>query len=416
MTMSPSAEAALAALRALNWTVQLAAERVPLPAAIDARYGAIPQAVRAFLEQLEVCTGGDERAWFLGSADYAGQGDSAFAWDEWERISADEADAMSAAQSRAFWDAHLPILQSVDGDYAYLAVCVDSASADYGHVVRGDGPAFEDASVVCRSFDELLSLIAAANAGPVESDLIDLILDPHDARRLQSSDDAGARGGLIERALGRLRRLPLFESYRVCVVLQSGPRPPLWAWDNWSTILPPLNAVVAGLDDEAVIRPRQAGDHDNWLRFGRLPWSEASNRTWTTKYLDDPAMAGKVQFVATEIWAPSRAISFDARRGPQLFCLLDRNMIDGEQGFVLAVRKDVLWRVDVAADAVIFAAREFLGTAKHATFDRSWGESGRFGSIIVTNGLDYTNSGAVLNWAKSHLRRSVPSFRWRRRG
>ena len=135
---------------------------------------------------------------------------------------------------------------------------------------------------------------------------------------------------------------------------------PLWAWANWSKIMPPLTAVISGIKAEAVIRPRQAGDHDNWLSFGRLPWNEKNNRTWTTKYLTDPNLAGKVSFVATEIWAPSRAISFERRRGPELFCLLDRNEPANTQGFVLAIRKDLLSRVDIAADETIFSVREFF--------------------------------------------------------
>ena len=58
--------------------------------------------------------------------------------------------------------------------------------------------------------------------------------------------------------------------------------------------------------------------------------------------------------------APSRAISFERRRGPELFCLLDRNEPADTQGFVLAIRKDVLSRVDVVADDTIFSVREFF--------------------------------------------------------
>jgi hypothetical protein len=219
--------------------------------------------------------------------------------------------------------------------------------------------------------------------------------------------------GFFGRAIERLRSPALFERYRVAVVMEPQLSRPLWTWENWSLIMPHLSAVIAGLTMEAVIRPRQAGSDDNWLRFGRLPWNEKSNRTWTTKYLSDLALADQVHFMATEIWAPGRATSFDSRRGPELFALLDYSEIGNTQGFVLALRKSLLSRVDEAADATLQAVRDFFQNPRHAVFDRRWGEHGRFGSLIVVNGLDYTRATAVMDWADAHPLSHVPSFRWR---
>ena len=409
--LSKAARAALDALGTLGWTVQPAVEARPLPERIERRYPAIPSPVRSFLENIEQCTRGDEKAWFLTPADYASTDRSGFAGDGFEDIERDGADADVAAESRAFWDRHLPICYSVEGDYTYLAVCVDRASADYGAVVRGYAPDFRETTSICRTFDELLELVTGMRHGSGDGELVDLLLHPHDPRRLKSAEPAG---GLLAGLIERVRALPLFERYRVEVVVEQPFSRPLWRYENWSRIMPPLSAVVAGMDAEAVIRPRQAGDHDNWLRFGRLSWSDQSNRTWTTRYLEDPALAGTVRFVATEIWAPSRAVSFEAKRGPELFCLLDRNEAADSQGFVLAIRKDVLRRVDVAADETMFSVREFFQQSACVTFDRHWGEHGRFGSTVVMSGLDWTNSNAVLLWAKTHPKATVPSFRWRR--
>jgi hypothetical protein len=124
---------------------------------------------------------------------------------------------------------------------------------------------------------------------------------------------------------------------------------------------------------------------------------------------------GKARFVATEIWAPSRAISLERRRGPELFCVLDRNEAADTQGFVLAIREDVLRRVDLAADDTIFSVREFLTpSADCINFDRQWGESDRFGSEPDVSGLDRTGSTGLLQWAKGHRKHHVRSFRWRR--
>jgi hypothetical protein len=395
--------------------VKLADAPVPLPAAINTRYPAIPPSVRSFLEHLEQCERADEKVWFLTPADYAGSGGPAFAWNEWETLEREDADAATDDDIRAFWNAHLPVLLSVQGDYAYLAVCVDKASANYGCVVQGYAPEFRETSTVCRSFDELLEQIKALEHGAPEGEFAALIMHPHDQRWLKNEQDRNRRQqGLVGRLIEKVQSWRLFESYRIGVVVERRLSRPLWAWDNWSTIMPPLTAVISGIEAEAVIRPRQAGDHDNWLPFGRLPWSEKSNRIWTTRYLTDPEFEGAVSFVATEIWAPSRAISLETRRGPQLFCVLDRNEAADTQGFVLAVRKDVLSRVDIAADETIFSIREFFEESDCIMFDRRWGEFGRFGATVTVSGLDWTGSTDVLHWAKAHKKHHVRSFRWRR--
>jgi hypothetical protein len=413
--LSESARAAIDTLIRLGWKARASDMPTPLPAAIDKRYPDIPSPVRAFLEHIEECARGGEQVWFLTPADYAGTSGSGFAWNEWETVESEDADTAEAADIGAFWNAHLPILLSVQGDYTYLAVCVDKSSANYGCVVQGYAPEFRETSTLCRSFEEILEQIKGLEQGTPDGDLAALIMHPHDQRWLKSQQEGARRHQRpFDRLAERLRSLRLFESYRVAVVVERSLSRPLWEWANWSTIMPPLTAVISGIKAGAVIHPRQAGDHDNWLRFGRLPWNEKNNRTWTTKYLTDPNLAGQVSFVATEIWAPSRAISFERRRGPELFCLLDHNEPANTQGFVLAIRKDFLSRVDIAADETIFSVREFFSESDCVVFDRRWGEFGKFGATITVSGLDWTGSTAVLHWAKEHKKHHVRSFRWRR--
>jgi len=413
--LSDSANTAIDALRALGWVVGVTDQRHPLPAAIDSRYPSIPASLRSFLEHVENCVREGEQVWFLTSADYAGTSGSAYAWNAWEKLEIEDADAATEADISAFWDAHLPIVLSIAGDFCYVAVCVDRASANYGVVVEGYTPDFRETSVVCRSFDELLEQIKALEHGSLEGPLAPWFMHPHDQKFLRNEQDRARRSQRLPgRLLERLYAFRLFEAYRVCVVVERRFSRPLFAWENWSNIMKPLNAVMSGIQTEAVIRPRQAGDHDNWLSFGRLPWNEKNNRTWTSKYLEDTNLKGKVTFVANEIWAPSRAVSFERRRGPELFCLLDRNEAADTQGFVLAIRKDLLRRVDIAADETIFSVREFFTQSDCLVFDRRWGEFGWFGATITVSGLDWTGSTAVLHWAKAHRKHRVLSFRVRR--
>jgi hypothetical protein len=403
--LSDGIKAALEALRRLGWRVERAARRRRLPDAVSARYPHIPEEVRAFLGGLDACESRGEQAWFLTASDYGRRGGDALEWDAFEAL---DDDAGSDAV-RAFWDAHLPILQSVAGDYAYLAVGVDPAAADYGAVVRGDAPDLTSPTPVSATFTAFLATVAACRPGAAPSGLADLLLAPDDDSRVES-----APLGPLGRLARRLSALPLFERYRVGVVWYAEAGPRLYDWENWSKVTPYMSALVRRLGAETVIRPRQAGDADNWLRFGRLPWSEANNRTWTTRYLADPAMAGKVAFHRTEFWAPNWPAAFERRRGPEMFALIDKNQADDSHGFLLALRKGVLRQADVAADEVIYQVRATCGLGACVTFDRTWGEVGRFGSVITVNALDWTAPDTVLAWGRAHPKAVRRSFRWRR--
>jgi hypothetical protein len=408
--LSEPASRALDALRRLGWNVALHEQRGPLPDAVLRRYPAIPEPAREFLEHLDTCERNDETVWFLTAADYAGAGGSSYAWDEGERIARESAGPESEADSRAFWDAHLPILQSVEGDYAFLGICVDRGSPRYGEIVRGDHPDLESPTTVSASFGELLDKISAAVSGSLQPNLFDLLLHPDDPRRLASAAPATAVGRMRARIRERILSRRPFERYRIGVVVEEEFSRPLYSWDNWSTITPALSSIIDTIGEPAEIETNQRGSEAHWLQFGPLPWSEESNRKWTTQYLADPARAGTVHFFLTEIWCPSRETALAARRGPKLFCLIHRHENAG-QGFVLAIRTDVLPRVGVAADAAIFSVRALLDSPKHAVFERKWGEVGRFAGMISVSGLETTSPDTVLHWAQRRPRSHVRSFR-----
>ena len=87
----------------------------------------------------------------------------------------------------------------------------------------------------------------------------------------------------------RLRRPPL----RVGVVV-GGLEPPLWRWEHWRKIVPVMDELVALLPRPVSIRSNQGyedGDMKD-LPFGRMPWGEAGNRKWTTKYIEEGRGAG----------------------------------------------------------------------------------------------------------------------------
>jgi len=145
-------------LRQRGWTViERSAPNFRLPPELAARHPKLPKSLAEFLGRIASCVDSTQTAWFLCEADYAGTADSAFRWDEYERMSieASDGDPQLLASVRAFWDTHLPVLLSVRDGYAYYAV--RTAEDGFGRVVEGREPEFEEALVVAESFEDFLS-------------------------------------------------------------------------------------------------------------------------------------------------------------------------------------------------------------------------------------------------------------------
>lgn len=113
---------------------------------------AIPSGYLGFLSQFHSLSSEDESRWFLSLEDFAGVSDSAFAWNEFERISVDAAiDEQEAEEIRAFWQEYLPIAMSVAGDYQFIAL-----SRRSGAVVHGVEPEFENVTTLAPSLESLM--------------------------------------------------------------------------------------------------------------------------------------------------------------------------------------------------------------------------------------------------------------------
>ena len=198
-------------------------------------------------------------------------------------------------------------------------------------------------------------------------------------------------------------------SMRIACVL-AGSEPALYRWNHWRNIVAPMTELVELLPRPTSIRSFQNRPGESkWLPFGRLPWSEASNRKWTSEYLEAP---DPVEFEATEIWSPSRSTWVEESKNPELYVKIDKNGVADTQGFILALRRDVLKSAPgsaEAADRVVGAVADVLADARRVIFDRGWNEKRVFG-VIAQNPLDYTGSEEVMAWAEAHSRMHVSSF------
>lgn len=142
--MDPLITAALDGLRAAGWTIELEPEPRPSPPAISTRYPSIPPLFAEFASHVRRCERGDESVWLLTAKDYSEPpAEDALAWDTFETMMLDPGPGNGLAdrfRTRAFWQRHLPILQSVHSDYEYLAIDTASGAVVWGDVVDFDNP------------------------------------------------------------------------------------------------------------------------------------------------------------------------------------------------------------------------------------------------------------------------------------
>ena len=145
------------ALRQRGWLVsEKPSHSFLLPSEIAARYPNIPPRLTAFLGGLQTCVDTKQTTWFLCESDFDGTGDSAFRWNEWEKLSLDSFEPNEAGLIgvRAFWDTHFPFLLSVEGSYSYCAI--RAVPDGYGRVVYGREPEFEETDLVAEFFEAFL--------------------------------------------------------------------------------------------------------------------------------------------------------------------------------------------------------------------------------------------------------------------
>ncbi|MBR6158380.1 MAG: hypothetical protein IKQ27_15605 [Lachnospiraceae bacterium] len=134
-----------------GWDVVEVEEKADLPDHIKERY-IIPETWYDFIAKFRLCQNRDFTKWFLTPLDYKNDRNEGFRWNEYEMQSLEWCDGDD--QIIAFWNTHLPIFRSVDGEYSYYAI--DTAN---GNVVYGCEPEYEDATIVADDFNAFIGQI-----------------------------------------------------------------------------------------------------------------------------------------------------------------------------------------------------------------------------------------------------------------
>lgn len=127
---------------------------------ITRRYKTIPKSYLDFLNQFMVIANRQDNFWFNSIEIFNNESNQVFKWNDFElqSLEAFEDDKDEQINIKDFWDQNLPIAFSVIGEYQYLAICLNEDN--YGEIVYGVEPEFEESEKVCDNFDQLSDLFA----------------------------------------------------------------------------------------------------------------------------------------------------------------------------------------------------------------------------------------------------------------
>ena len=136
-----------------NWKIGTTEIVTALPGTITNRYP-IPAQWLDFIQNIQICENASAEKWFLTPKDYLPAEDG-FQRNTFELESLSyAADDDEKGRITAFWNTHLPIFLSVDGEYSYIAI--DTTN---GRIVSGYEPEYEEISVIAEDFDSFLNRI-----------------------------------------------------------------------------------------------------------------------------------------------------------------------------------------------------------------------------------------------------------------
>ncbi len=136
-----------------GWDVVIVDDKAELPDHITKRYK-IPEIWYEFIARMRVCQNKDYTKWFFTPWEYQNSLNPGFHWNEFELESLEYCD--NDPMIIKFWDRHLPIYRSVEGEYSYYAIDTES-----GKVVCGYEPEYEDAAIVADCFEKFINKIVS---------------------------------------------------------------------------------------------------------------------------------------------------------------------------------------------------------------------------------------------------------------
>ena len=115
-----------------NWNIVINSEKIDLPDSIKNRYN-IPKQWFNFICNLNICENQSSTKWFLTLNDYLPITEG-FQWNKFELQSLEFAyNENEKEKIISYWNTHLPIILSVDGEYSYYAIDTENGSVVSGY-------------------------------------------------------------------------------------------------------------------------------------------------------------------------------------------------------------------------------------------------------------------------------------------
>lgn len=129
-----------------NWNIVINPEKINLPDSIKNRYN-IPEQWFNFICNFSICENQSSTKWFLTLNDYSTITEF-FQWNEFELQSLEfAANENEKEQIISYWNTHLPIILSIDGEYSYYAIDTEN-----GSVVSAYEPEYEESTIIADDF------------------------------------------------------------------------------------------------------------------------------------------------------------------------------------------------------------------------------------------------------------------------
>jgi hypothetical protein len=167
-----------------GWRIEKKQTPLALSDEIRSRYANLPPDYEAFLTRVSSMGSPRESIWFWCEPEFNIISETCvWNWNYYEEMENDwlfdEDKVSGGAVIKEFWDWHIPLANSVVGDYAYLAISL--RPDDYGCVVY-DYSGGGEVQQVCGSFSELAGLLRWAITRGIQeenpSQIYDFVLDP----------------------------------------------------------------------------------------------------------------------------------------------------------------------------------------------------------------------------------------------
>lgn len=146
-------------LISIGFEVQKSLKDFKISQALLERYANLPEEYLIFLKSFERITNISDTVWFISNSDFNGSTENDFKWNEFELMSLEwsEDDEEEQINIREFWKNHIPILISVKDGYEFWAICL--TDDQFGEIVHGQEPVFEETTRVCDNFNDLIDLM-----------------------------------------------------------------------------------------------------------------------------------------------------------------------------------------------------------------------------------------------------------------